>query len=158
MCAWQGAEISGVDISRNIAGNIAGGIYAASGLTLTDATLTGNVSGLTGGGIDANGDLVLTRVVLDGNEGGIDGGAIALNGANLDLVDCTVTGNFATFFAAVGGGVLLTDATMTATGTEWGTGATDNSPADIGLGFTNTSFSYAGVVDITCSDDAGTCM
>jgi hypothetical protein len=126
-----------------------------TGCRVEGLTVSGNYSG-HGGGV-ANVErfvglcrtLELTGVVLEGNTAAEGGGLWA--DCPVVLADSSVTGNYIDprygAMAMSGGGAWLeNEGTLTSTGTDWGSGKTDNAPEDVsveGVPFTDLSGSFA---------------
>ena len=158
ICA-VGATITGVDVISNRSDNIGGGIDG-SDLVLRDLQITGNRAALNGGGVYVAGQVELEGVVLDGNVADIEGGGIYLpfDTSLLTLTDCVVHNNRAEFFTASGGGVWLGGGQLVSVDTDWGSGANDNAPDDVGLGESHLTFNRPGVASFTCDDTTGVCQ
>jgi hypothetical protein len=147
-------EIRGLRVRRNRTDNAGGGI-SVTGLTLLDSVVEGNEAGLSGAGLRLSEDSRLERVDLLNNEAGIDGAAVDLSFGHLDLLDCRIQGNLATFFAATSGGLTLFQASLSASGLDFGAVGAENLPADVGLDVAGRSYDYAGVVALACEDGPG---
>jgi parallel beta-helix repeat protein len=101
---------SGLTITNSTIANNSthGGIYIASAMptTITGSTISNNSSTLDGGGIYNNGGVTLTNCTVAGNTAQRDGGGIYTVG-NLYLYNSTITNNLAsadTSLASHGGG------------------------------------------------------
>jgi len=92
------------------------------------------------------------------------GGLLVSVSQDLELESCTVWDNTAT---VEGGGVfvvglflgttLITDSTLTSTGSNWGVGTTDNKPEDVFIDSWGTAYDYGSSADFTCTVSAGGC-
>jgi predicted outer membrane repeat protein len=94
-------------VSRNVAGTTGGGLFVASGstLTATDTVIRRNLAHSVGGGID-NDTPTLTRCTLSGNTAPVGGG---METAVATMTNCTITGNS----ASDGGGLHANELTLT---------------------------------------------
>jgi CSLREA domain-containing protein len=86
-----------------------GGINNDSGatLTVTNSTISGNKAAGSGGGLSDNssGGTTLLRDTISGNTATGNGGGIVKSGSGLNVTNCTISGNKATF----GGGLYNED-------------------------------------------------
>lgn len=160
--AWDIQDITITDsgFTDNASGQggaLSMGTWGAQTLTMSDCQIEGNTAIEYGGAISLGGwadyqILDLTQVVLDGNDGGKDG-AIHINGVagdhpgtvEITLDTCTVTGNVGR------GGVSMEHdyATVHSLDSDWGAGATDNTPSDVDTGGVTYS-QYGSGATFTC--------
>jgi predicted outer membrane repeat protein len=101
-----------------------------TGHTISSSTFSGNSATYSGGALYVyGGTMSITGTTLDGNVATY-GGALFVDWDSVTSLtsSCAVTSNTASDF---GGGALIYDGTMTSSGTDWGSGSTDNSPQDI---------------------------
>jgi hypothetical protein len=160
LCA-VGSTLRGLVIAQNESLNASGGLDGAD-VTLESVEVRENLSGLSGAGASFTGLVTITDSTFTGNIAGIDAGGFYLYGSDsvLTITGSEVTSNSATLYGTLGGGALLFGGTLVSQDTDWGTGATDNVPADVSLLQGNQSYGYAGVASFTCTDIPyeGTCL
>jgi predicted outer membrane repeat protein len=157
LCATRGgAEISGISVLRNVADGAGGGLQLADA-TVADVVVRGNQTRLDGGGISGAGSLVLTRVELVNNRANVDAGGIDLPLATavLTLDSCTLTGNVAQFPAADAGGARVNGGRLVSVGTDWGTGASGNTPTDVAFIADALTCDLVGLVTFDVQDGGG---
>lgn len=144
--------------SGNEGGAVALGSWGGSTFNGADSTFTENSSG-NGGAFGLGGwgtqEVTLEGCTLDGNTATSEGGAFYLNvagsagWATVTVSDSIVTSNTA---GVNGGGALVSYgyATLYSVNSDWGTGATENSPDDV-FGYT----AYGAASTFTCT--GGSC-
>ena len=105
--------------NANPTGGLGGGIFTLGAAVLTDTTVDGNSATLNGGGIENRGQLVVTRCTITNNSTTGIGGGIESHGNGLNIpATVTVKNSFIGNNAAFGGGgIYITDATLSMTGT-----------------------------------------
>ncbi len=160
------ATLTDTHFLDNVAIANGGAIYAATGgdvtLSMDGGSLSGNQGGSAGGamalmpltvGYPAY-DVALAGVEVDSNActGGDWGAFWVLDDTTLTLDGCTVTSN-------TGGAALIDDdsgATLHSIDSDWGTGATDNTPWDTGV-LNGPTYAWGANATFTCTWE-GTCF
>jgi Bacterial Ig-like domain (group 3)/MBG domain (YGX type)/Right handed beta helix region len=147
------ASISGLTISggRTIYPNPGAGLANYGTATLTGCTISGNVSygyGGSGGVFNSSAANLMMSSCIVSDNAGYDGGGLA-NDGTATLIDCTVSGNYATHIGE-GGGVLNYGSTANLTVTDCT--VSDNS-AYLGGGISNY-WGTATLADCTLSGNS----
>jgi VCBS repeat-containing protein/predicted outer membrane repeat protein len=122
--------ILGSRFENNLTRDAGGAINAMSymsKMTIKDSTFSGNSAWQKGGAIAASGVLVMENTTFVNNDGRGStgfGGAIYGHSADLTLLNCTVSGNYARYGGGIynGGGTQLINCTITANTAEYGGG------------------------------------
>jgi hypothetical protein len=157
--------LTDVDFTANTSQHFGGGLAVASDgtvrLQMDGGSFTGNQAEGGGGAIHTYStpyapaalDLTLTGVLIDGNTVvSSDRGVIWMPYTETVTLDgCTVTSN-------TGGGATLlnnADVTLISLDTDWGTGATDNTPFDVGIENGPAYDTYGANATFTCTGDLG---
>ncbi len=140
--------------------NTGGGIWMAGApITLSDTVTTNNISNYGGGtsiNTTAGGLITLERVEFRWNTGGF-AGATDVYDANASLVDCVVEENI----GGVGFGAIMVDldGTLDVTSSDFGEGATDNSPFDVYVNnVPKRSYDFGADATFSCEYDTGMCL
>jgi hypothetical protein len=129
---------------------------------LTDITTTNNEAGYGGGtSINLSAGLLVTleRVTYRDNVG-IFAGATDVYDASAVMTDCVLENNVGdAAWAAV---LVDTDGHLESVQSEWGSGATENTPFDVilslGLGALNPTYNYGTAASFVCDQVAGACI
>jgi len=108
----------------------------------------------------------LTDVVIDGNSSYHQGTALEMHGGPVDstltLIDCSITRNQGDAYMGAGAVHLVNShATLISESTDWGEGATDNTPWDLTMlcqDATYTWLNFDGAASFTCSGDGDCCQ
>ncbi len=155
-CSWGPCAISGVVVQGNDATLNGGGIDLDLA-DIADSSITDNTAGDGGGGLYVwNSEpetATLTRVTVDGNQAAWGGGLALEAGSGATLVESTITSNLA---GNPGGGVYLSRAsTLSVSGTDLGSDATENGPDDVFQETGGRSYPYGSGASFVCTDDAG---
>ena len=126
--------LDGVIVENNSSGDKGGGVSSegSSVLVITDSIVRGNTADNDGGGVQigSSATATITRTLFEDNETVEDGGAIEVEG-HLDLVDSTLTGNYA---ENGGGGIDFNDdSTGTVRGSTIAGNTADTAPGGIDI-------------------------
>lgn len=132
--------------------------YAGDRVQVIDSEVTGNTADGSGGGWLSQGlwdgtfaqQLIFENTLLTDNIAGADGGGLHASEGSVTVSDGVVAANAA---GRSGGGAFLDFARLSADGTDWGSGETDNRPHDLATGAQEVE-SIEGA--IRCEED-GTC-
>jgi len=125
---WSSVSVSGSTFTDNQA-SYGGGIYSeATVLSLTGTTFTGNDATSGGGGgiynLSCSSGVYVTSCTFTSNTAMGNGGGIYSYSGSLSLYNTTLSGNFANGSGSYGGGLYMSYATGTVTGTTFdGNGA-----------------------------------
>lgn len=123
--AWSGGRF---DANQSLHG---AGIHVTAPLTLSGVTLSANVATGNGGGIFCGAQVDAQATTLDGNRSTGSGAGIFVESGTSTFQSSTVVSNVA---SAPGGGARVYGGTLVSTGSDWGTGGTDNAPDDVSAG------------------------
>jgi hypothetical protein len=123
-------------------------------LTFEDCVFTGNSAWDTGviwvqSGVE-QADISLLRTTIDANSGPAIASRSSGN-VSITVTDSTITRNPGTF---AGGVVLWPPNTLTSVTSDWGEGATDNTPADVGTEY-EAYASYGAAASFSCVGGVG---
>ncbi|MDP2312708.1 MAG: right-handed parallel beta-helix repeat-containing protein [Pseudomonadota bacterium] len=166
--AYSNAQLTLQDsVVQNNTASSGGGIYtyAGSDLTLDGTTVEANTASTDGGGIYLDdGTFEITDSYVVDNYADDDGGGFFVDNGT---VTCTGGGIYGNVAADHGGGGFLsnhlsTTARFTAVSCDFGTGATDNSPNDVELktsGSTYAAYSaYSATASFVCTNATDLCI
>jgi hypothetical protein len=101
--------------------------WGDSALAQLNGVFIGDNAAYDGGGLYLYGDARLVGLTVDGNDAS-NGGGIAVHAGATSIEGGSVTSNAADF----GGGVWLSGWSISVAGTDFGVGAWDNTPSDVG--------------------------
>ena len=126
--------------------------------TINRLTVSENSANLLGGGIifDSLPNAVATDIDIFDNSA--ERGSAIYMEVTVTLDSCTIESNADS--SSDGGVVLITESsTLTSDNSNWGTGATDNSPADINFydSDASTAYSYGTSASFTCDGEDESC-
>lgn len=177
--------VTGGIVNANVATYLAGGVYGSDVFTVSDMTLRTNSSGSYAGGACLVSSKTVDRLVVEDNSANIFGGGLILaNMPSTQVSDLEVRSNTAESGAAIymeggsatfdssiiesntdsssdGGVVLLSGETiLESVNSDWGVGATDNSPADINFYNSDgsTAYTFGLGESFICDGEEETCI
>ena len=146
-----GLLVQGVTLSGNHGGVGGGAVYLSTlyEVTFEDSVIEDNYAE-DGGGFWQYGSVVTLERTIVRNNGAVQGGGyyqlFGWTPNTLNVIDSEISGNY----ADVGGGMYLGPG-VTSENTDWGSGATNNSPEDItGLLYFGDSFDYGSGASFVC--------
>jgi hypothetical protein len=147
-------------VSDNIA-SYGGGFYVGGSdeFTITDTVISDNqadTSASSAGGVYVRDtSLLMTGVTLSGNYSAGEGGGISIDGGDAILDSCTITGNEGALYS--GGGHVFTGS-LESISSDWGAGASNNTPDDMGVEGGQSYSDFGLNESFTCSSSTGRCF
>jgi hypothetical protein len=152
--------LDGCVVEGNTGADEGGGLYVMfSEVALVDSEVRANVADDDGAGIyvyRSPDGLSLTRTVVSENEAGRDGGGLFVGYGSTTRCDASTLEDNAA--GQYGGGAYVGGNTanlLTASTCAWGTGASDNAPADVYEAGTGELYAYGSDASFTCTGSAG---
>jgi hypothetical protein len=137
-----------VAVVDNVAGSDAAGLQLhQSDLTMVGGSLAENLSGEQGGGARIQGGTVTFEDVDIQENLAAAGGGLWMSDATVTLDGGTLWSNEAA--ASHGGGVFLNTGTLSVVACNLGTGATENEPHDVAAG--GMTYDWPGATTVTCT-------
>jgi hypothetical protein len=97
----------------------------------------------------------MTGVTLSGNYSAGEGGGISIDGGDAILDSCTITGNEGALYS--GGGHVFTGS-LESISSDWGAGASNNTPDDMGVEGGQSYSDFGLNESFTCSSSTGRCF
>ncbi len=103
-------------ITGNSASNVGGGVDFYGTATLNGCTITGNSASGSGGGLQLGGAVTLYNCLITANSSAGDYGGVSAAGTNININDCTISGNSANSTCGGLGVIAVDNGTATVAG------------------------------------------
>ena len=129
-----------------------GGMYLLAAALTDDGTSSASSNSATdGGGFYSADACTIEAFIFSSNSASEHGGGGVLGDSSLTLTDAILINNEATS----GGGVYVYDGTLTSDASDWGGELDANTPDDVSLASSSTTYDYEGVASFSCT--SGSC-